>query len=567
MRRCCILLLSILISMNASAFEAFYQLGWVVKDSVFEKTLVNRDYLSLLYKSQKYQLIWFNPEDSARLESQIANLHYSGISPYFSSRYKQLVQLREQSRMFEYDLLASDILINYVAYAKRASEYGEQWFFNGEVKIPPGSFDTQDAHKFESAISTVSISRYISQYAPVNFQYYQQAITQLTKTIRQGEPALYIQKGLKRKGDHLANKASLLARFEAIGVDVSGANRNSAVYDAGLERIVRRFQTQHGLKSDGIIGQNTVDWLNYPLMARLRTIALNSERARILPRDKESMILVNIPEFRLSYWVDGERRFGAKVIVGRKSRPTPLMNIRLYSMTVNPTWNVPRKLINEDILPKVKSDISYLSRNHFKVLKNGYYGEEIDPESIDWSRANENNFYYQIRQESGQKNALGQYKFNTPNDQAIYLHDTPSKYLFDNDLRAFSSGCIRVEHADRFAGVLMETQEITYETDMQRALESNEKLSIPLKQSIPVHIVYQTAWYQANQINYRKDIYQLDNAWDKEWLHAKTIVTVDGSAVISSARQQLEPVKEGLISELRERHTRYRTANNSVITY
>jgi murein L,D-transpeptidase YcbB/YkuD len=534
---------------------------------MYERTLVNRNYLSLLYKSQKYQLIWFNPEDAAQLESQIAAIHYSGISPYFSTRYQQLVQLRKQSRMFEYDLLASDLLINYVAYAKGAAKHGDAWFFNGKVKLPPGSFDTQDAHDFESAISNLSLAGYVQRYAPANFNYYQQAIQPLLASIEQGEPSLYIQNGLKRKGDSLPNKPALIARLKALGLDVSSINTSNKRYGAALEVLILRFQTQHGLKSDGIIGQKTVDWLNYPLMARLRTVALNGERTRILPGDKESLIVVNIPDFRLSYWVEGQRKFRAKVIVGRQSRPTPLMNIRLYSMTVNPNWNVPRKLINEDILPKAKNDVSYLSRNHFKVLKNGYYGEEVDPASIDWAVANENNFSYQIRQEAGDKNALGLYKFNTPNDQAIYLHDTPSKYLFDNDIRAFSSGCIRVEHADQFAGVLMETQEIDEPEELHQALESSEKMSIALKRSIPVHIVYQTAWYQSGQINYRKDIYGLDNAWDSVWLQARNQIFPDSASkvVIHKARQKL--VSQEATPSVGALKVRYRTSNNSVISY
>ncbi|WP_176713334.1 L,D-transpeptidase family protein, partial [Aliivibrio fischeri] len=105
-------------------------------------------------------------------------------------------------------------------------------------------------------------------------------------------------------------------------------------------------------------------------------------------------------------------------------------------------------------------------------------------------------------------NALGLYKFNTPNRRAIYLHDTPSKYLFNNTSRAFSSGCIRVQNADKFASMILETQGIN--GDKLTGKEGPANGTIPLKQRIPVHIIYQTVWYEGGELHYRDDIYRYD---------------------------------------------------------
>ncbi|MDG3088216.1 L,D-transpeptidase family protein [Vibrio hannami] len=129
---------------------------------------------------------------------------------------------------------------------------------------------------------------------------------------------------------------------------------------------------------------------------------------------------------------------------------------------------------------------------------------------MNWDEVSVHKYFpYQLRQDSGSRNALGRYKFNTPNKKAIYLHDTPTKYLFDRESRAFSSGCIRVQHADMFADVLLKTQGI--DSNPAEYVQSDEKRLIPMKKPIPVKIVYQTAWYQSGYINYRKDIYNYDS--------------------------------------------------------
>lgn len=114
-----------------------------------------------------------------------------------------------------------------------------------------------------------------------------------------------------------------------------------------------------------------------------------------------------------------------------------------------------------------------------------------------------------MRQMSGEQNALGLYKFNTPNERAIFLHDTPSKHLFNEPMRAYSSGCVRVKNADQFAALLLENQGMDLAEIQQSEIEANK--SIPLRQRIPVHIIYQTAWSEGGIVQYRDDIYRLDH--------------------------------------------------------
>ncbi|WP_375750094.1 murein L,D-transpeptidase [Vibrio sp. HN007] len=509
MKKGCLFLLTIIVSVNAYAFEKFHELGWVQPGSPLEVMLSNKQELTNIYEGQGYQLIWFNPEVAQLFEDQLSILHYSEISPYFSFRYQKLKEYRQNHQLFEYDLLATDTLVSYVSYSKSAEKEGNKWYFNGSVELPLSGFVKNDLTFLRNVVSSKALKNYLSMHAPANFAFYRQAMIRLEEHSSQQGKQDYIQRGIKKKGDKLEDKTTLVTKLSAVGLPVASIDTGNQLFDSKLSLVIKTFQKQHGLKSDGVIGSDTMYWLNLPYEERLRILALNSERTRLVPKERESLIVVNVPNFRMSYWYDGEPVFHSKVIVGKRSRKTPLLDIKLDSMIVNPTWNVPKKLVYKDILPKVKRDNTYLQTHNFKVLKNGYFGEEVDPSTINWDKVSvHQHFPYQLRQDAGALNALGRYKFNTPNNRAIYLHDTPTKYLFDRDSRAFSSGCIRVQYADQFANVLLKTQGID---DKQDALnQAEQKLLIPMKKPIPVKIVYQTAWYQSGYINYRKDIYSYD---------------------------------------------------------
>lgn len=141
-------------------------------------------------------------------------------------------------------------------------------------------------------------------------------------------------------------------------------------------------------------------------------------------------------------------------------------------------------------------------------MKRWWSTEEVDPHTIDWQQLDAENFSYNMTQAPGKSNALGRFKFNTPNPRAIFLHDTPSKHLFNRADRAHSSGCIRVQHAERLAKTLLLTQEIEMSDSIIETEEENKKF--PLREPIPVHILYQTAWIDHGLVHYRKDIYNYD---------------------------------------------------------
>ena len=237
-----------------------------------------------------------------------------------------------------------------------------------------------------------------------------------------------------------------------------------------------------------------------------KKLALNAQRLRVIP-DFENGIFVNIPSYQLKYYRDGKAILESRVIVGKNERRTPVMYSRLSNVVVNPPWNAPTRLINEDILPKLKRDPGYAAAHNYSILDSK--GNTIDPYSINWSSIGDK-FPYRIRQAAGDS-ALGNYKFNMPSSDAIYLHDTPNHSLFSKKDRALSSGCVRVEKSDQLASILL--QEAGWSEDKKRnVLESKKTTSASIRTNDPVFLYYVTAWVENGQTQVLPDIYKYDDA-------------------------------------------------------
>ncbi|PLR49145.1 L,D-transpeptidase [Chimaeribacter arupi] len=283
-------------------------------------------------------------------------------------------------------------------------------------------------------------------------------------------------------------------------------------YTPDLVEGVKRFQKWQGLAEDGVIGKRTREWLNVSPHTRATLLALNIQRLRILPANVNTGIMVNIPNYSLVYYRDGSEVLSSRVIVGRPSRKTPLMSSALNNVVVNPPWNVPTTLIRQDIIPKAMHDASYLQTHGYTVLSGwSNDAEVIDPSMIDWSMVSPQNFPYRLRQAPGATNSLGRYKFNMPSSDAIYLHDTPNHALFQKDIRALSSGCVRVNKASVLAGMLLQGAGWN-DARVNSTLEAGNTTYVPIRHHIPVQLYYLTAWVADDgKPQFRTDIYNYDN--------------------------------------------------------
>jgi len=287
----------------------------------------------------------------------------------------------------------------------------------------------------------------------------------------------------------------------------------STVYDAELEAAVKRFQERHSLTADGSIGPATRAALSVPVAARIEQIRVNLERARWVMHELQGdFVLVNVAGFDVSYFRHNEPIWTSKVIVGRPYRETPIFKSLITYVVFNPTWTIPPGILVKDKLPILKRDPGYLARNNIRVIDPN--GREVDPYSVNWSRYSASRLPpYQLRQDPGEDNALGLVKIMFPNPYMVYLHDTPTKSLFDQDQRTFSSGCIRVEKAFELAELVLNDPVKWNPTTMAEMVASKKMQTVNLPRPVPVLLLYWTAQPRPDgQVIFRNDIYGRDPA-------------------------------------------------------
>ncbi len=315
------------------------------------------------------------------------------------------------------------------------------------------------------------------------------------------------------KGDTSESIAVLSDRLRTEGdynvPDLSG--QDPYVYDEYMEMAIEKFQKRYGLKVDGLVGPSTLAALNVSAEDRAEQIRLNMERMRWLPEDfAQNAIVVNVPEYKLRVYEGGNEVMEMKVVVGREYRSTPVFNDQMQYLEFSPTWNVPMSIARKDILPALKKDPGYASRNNFEIYPNwNEDAQPIDPYSVDWEAMSESDFGYRVVQQPGPSNSLGQVKFMFPNNMAIYLHDTPAEHLFDRTERTYSSGCIRVERPVELADYILEDHNRSQIRDLMN--EPNPKAVTVNGKDLAVQIVYKTAWVdEEGVVNFRDDIYGHD---------------------------------------------------------
>jgi murein L,D-transpeptidase YcbB/YkuD len=310
-----------------------------------------------------------------------------------------------------------------------------------------------------------------------------------------------------------ARVIALRNRLRASGDHAQPDPEDPRVFDGELAESVRRFQARHGLDEDGIVGSATVAGLNVTAGERARQLDINLERWRWLPADLGARhIEVNIAGFYLDVVEDGRPVRSHRVVVGRQYRQTPMFSGRMTYLVLSPYWHVPPTIAAVDKLPLINADPSYIARQRMTLLAQA--GDTpVDPVSVDWASMTGSDFNrrYRLRQDPGPMNALGQVKFMFPNRHNVYLHDTPSRELFAQTARSFSSGCIRVENPLDLAEYLLSREGGWTPAAIRAAASQTLERTVRLSEPVPVHLLYWTAWADADgTIHFREDIYGRD---------------------------------------------------------
>jgi murein L,D-transpeptidase YcbB/YkuD len=215
--------------------------------------------------------------------------------------------------------------------------------------------------------------------------------------------------------------------------------------------------------------------------------------------------MVNIPEFLVRIVEGGATVYEDRVIVGKPTNQTPIFSKAMQHVIVNPYWNVPTSIAVKEMLPRLAADPGYFARQGFELVN--ARGHVVSPYAVNWRAVTAGRFRF--RQPPGERNALGRIKFMLPNEHDVYIHDTPTRSLFANAIRAYSHGCIRVHEPFRFADALLADQGI--DGARLKKLIGGPERTLMLKRHIPVHIVYFTAGVgKDGKVEARPDIYGHD---------------------------------------------------------
>ncbi len=283
-----------------------------------------------------------------------------------------------------------------------------------------------------------------------------------------------------------------------------------ATYGARIGRAVRAFQADHGLNADGVAGESTIREINVGPGMRLRAVVVAMERERWSNVDRgRRHVWVNLADFTAKIIDDGRVTFSTRAVVGERGdeKSTPEFSHMMTYMELNPDWTVPPGIIKRDYLPRLQANPNALG--HLTITDRR--GRVVKRGSVDFSAYSASNFPFSLRQSPGDGNALGKVKFMFPNPWSIYLHDTPHKELFVNEVRDFSNGCIRLADPMDFAYALLARQEADPEKAFQDVLTTGRQERMSLKEPVQVHLDYRTAFTTPKgRMQYRRDVYGRD---------------------------------------------------------
>ncbi|CAN1549850.1 YkuD_like domain containing protein [Flavobacteriaceae bacterium] len=269
------------------------------------------------------------------------------------------------------------------------------------------------------------------------------------------------------------------------------ADSKSNIYDDALAAGIKKYQKRNGQRENQTINQKIITSLNVPIEDRIKTITVNMERCRWIDVDvakARELIVVNIPSYQLTYFKEGKPVLTSNVVVGKDMNKTVIFSADMRYIVFSPYWNVPTSIIKKEIKPGMAKNKNYLAQHN-----------------MEWNNGT-------VRQKPGPKNSLGLVKFLFPNNNSIYLHDTPSKNLFNEEKRAFSHGCIRVAKPVELANEILKDDKNWTPEKIDAAMHKGKESWYTLKNKIPVYIGYFTAWVDdKGEIHFYDDVYQRDD--------------------------------------------------------
>ncbi len=364
--------------------------------------------------------------------------------------------------------------------------------------------DQFDSRRSDGALASTSVP----VFSPLTLTYIESALIEYRNIVANGGwPVVPANKKLQLGA--VSKSVSIMRQRLRITGDLSADASDSDVYDSWVEGAVRRFQARHGLPADGVMGRYSFAALNIPASVRLGQLETNLIRLRSMSGFLGNRyVMVNIPAAQIEAVEYGQVAQRHTAVVGKIDRQTPILNSKIHEIILNPYWTSPKSIIRKDIIPVMRKDPTYLTRNKIRIF-NDATGEEIPPETIDWNT--EDAVKFRFRQDPGKINAMASTKINFENPHAVYMHDTPQKSLFGKITRFISSGCVRVQNVrDLVTWILRDTPEWSRKR-IENTISTGESTPVAVAEPVPVYFTYITAWSTKEGITqFRNDIYRRD---------------------------------------------------------
>ncbi len=503
--------------------------GFVLEGDIFHTPLL----LQSFYEGRQYHPIWIKKENPSSLalemKTLISEVGGEGLDPqnYHNDSIEYLFNAIEKTKnsnerlplLAELELLLTDAFFSIGTHFS----YGAVNPYDRVIRWYPPSGGDWLKTVLDSTVKNRKISPVVKDMLPKTPEYeaLKEKLYEFEKLKSEGVLWTKIDALPKNKkiivGDR-DNRMPLIKKRLGIVKEIGHVVPEELLYyDEKTRDAVVKFQREHGLLEDGVIGFRTLEAMNVPLERRIDQIKVNLDRQRALASilSEKRKIVVNIPAFWLAVYEEAKPVLEMKVITGMPKRKTPMLSSEVRHLIFSPKWFVPDTILFEDKLPYILKDPAYLERHRMKVYHKR--GGRVEPEEIDWSQINSKyNIPYRVVQDSGDANALGRVKFIFPNRHDVYMHDTPQKELFSNANRAFSSGCIRIEKPVELAELLLKDKPDWNREKIITAMHSNNEQIVYLTKAIPIHIIYMTAWVDNNGVmNFREDIYGYDENYKR----------------------------------------------------
>jgi murein L,D-transpeptidase YcbB/YkuD len=294
--------------------------------------------------------------------------------------------------------------------------------------------------------------------------------------------------------------------------NVQAESQEPLVFDSELSAGLKRFQRRHYLGNSGNLTRATVYELNAEPAYHIDMIRANLERARWVTHDiPDVFVFVDIAGYNV-YLIENQKIVKTyKAQVGEPYRQTPVFKAHIQTIVLNPNWTAPPGIVDKDILPKIREDLGYLEEAGLELMN--LDGRKIDPASIDWNKVKARSFPYRFRKSPGPDNPMGKVKILFPNRHYVFLHDTFEKEKFEDDWRAQSAGCIRVQSPLELTAELL-SNDPDWDLDKLRAfVDTGKTKTIMVKPPVPIILFYMTVSVNdSGEVFFREDVYERDDA-------------------------------------------------------